>query len=80
MVRTQIQLTEEQARRVRLRARRQGVSMADYIRRCIDLAPAEEADDADRYARAAALVGAFHDVEGRTDLSSAHDDLLDEGY
>ncbi len=80
MVRTQIQLTEEQARRVRLRARRQGVSMADYIRRCIELAASVEADEADRYARAASVVGAFHDLEGRTDLSSAHDDLLDSGY
>jgi len=80
MVRTQIQLTDEQARRVRLRARRQGVSMADYIRRCIDLAATAESDDADRYARAATLVGAFRDVEGRTDLSSAHDDLLGEGF
>jgi hypothetical protein len=39
----------------------------------------EEADEADRYARAAALVGAFRDVDGRTDLSSAHDDLLVDG-
>jgi len=80
MVRTQIQLTEEQARRVRQRARSRGVSMADYIRRCVDLAMSQEPDGADRYARAATLVGAFRDVDGRTDLSAAHDDLLDEGF
>lgn len=35
MVRTQIQFTEEQARKVRRVARERGISMAEVIRRCI---------------------------------------------
>ena len=36
MVRTQIQLTEEQARRLKALAAEQGVSMAELIRRSVD--------------------------------------------
>ena len=41
MVRTQIQLTERQARLVRDAARRKGVSIAELIRRALDDALAE---------------------------------------
>jgi hypothetical protein len=81
MVRTQIQLTEQQARRLRLIAQREGLSVAAVVRRCIDTALAEEAPTLQqRYARAAALAGQFEDPEGRTDLSTGHDRYLEEAY
>ncbi|MBI4476877.1 MAG: ribbon-helix-helix protein, CopG family, partial [Acidobacteria bacterium] len=43
MVRTQIQLTEQQARRLRAQARERGVSLAEMIRRCVEKGLAEEA-------------------------------------
>jgi hypothetical protein len=81
MVRTQIQLTERQSRALRAKAREQGVSVAELIRRCIDTAlEAEEPDRAALYARAARLEGRFPDRKGARDLSRRHDDYLDEAF
>lgn len=77
MLRTQVQLTDEQVRRVRQVARREGVSLAEVVRRCIDAGLRESSREV-LYARASELVGAFDDPEGRRDLSSRHDDALDE--
>lgn len=76
MVRTQIQLTEEQTARVKKAARERGISMAELIRRCIDRWMEEEASpDLDAlYERAMRIAGTFHDREGRTDVSERHDD------
>jgi hypothetical protein len=81
MVRTQIQLTEEQARRLRREAREQGVSVAEVVRRCLDHGlDAGKADRAKLYARAAALVGRFADRRGARDLARAHDRYLDRAF
>lgn len=81
MVRTQIQLTEEQARRLRTRARERGVSLAEVIRQCVDTALAEQAPSrAELYGRAAGLVGRFADRRGARDLARAHDDYLDQAF
>lgn len=81
MVRTQIQLTEEQSRAVRNAAERRGVSMAEIIRRCIDRGLTEEGSSlAERYARARTVIGAFRDREGATDVSEEHDAYLDSAY
>lgn len=81
MVRTQIQITEQQARKLRKRAREQGISLAEVIRRCVDHALANsEPDLATLYDRARKMVGAFHDREGATDLAENHDRYLDEAY
>ena len=77
MVRTQIQLTDVQARRVRRLAEEQGVSMAEFIRRCLD--QALESDEPDRsvlYERAEAVVGRYEDPSGANDLARRHDDYL----
>ncbi len=77
MIRTQIQLTEEQHRRLRRRARAEGISLAELVRRSVDAALAAEAPSrAPLYDRAAALVGHFHDPDAATDLSRRHDDYL----
>ena len=79
MIRTQIQLTEAQARQLRDRARQEGVSLAALIRRCIDESlKSEPANRADLYARASKLVGRFRDRRRARDVSSEHDKYLDE--
>jgi Ribbon-helix-helix protein, copG family len=81
MVRTQIQLTDEQARNLRQRAKQQGISMSAMIRRCLDEGLEGGAlDRSGRYARAARLLGRFPDREGATDLAAAHDRHLDEAF
>ena len=79
MLRSQIQFTEEQHRLLRAAAQREGVSIAEIVRRCVvrffrEQSPGREA----LYARAARLTGTFEDPQGATDLSEHHDAYLDE--
>lgn len=80
MVRTQIQLTDGQVRALKGRAVREGVSMAELIRRCLDseLSRAPQQDDELHRQRALAAIG-FLD-SGPPDLAEAHDTYLDEAY
>ncbi len=81
MVRTQIQLTERQARRLRAAARERGVSLAEIIRRCVEKALVEEAPTRSAlYDRAVRVVGRFHDRRGARDLSRRHDRYLDDAF
>jgi hypothetical protein len=79
MIRTQIQLTEEQADKAKRLAAERGVSMAEVIRQLLDATP-ERDDRAERFARALAAVerGGFRDREGKTDVSLHHDEYLAE--
>jgi hypothetical protein len=80
MIRTQIQLTDEQLHKLRRAAREHGVSVAEIVRRCIDRAIDEEIPGRrNDYARAARLVGAFQDREGARDVSARHEDYLEQG-
>lgn len=81
MIRTQIQLTEEQARRLRRAAQREGTSVAEIVRRCVERGLGDElSETAERYARALRVVGKFRDKEGRRDVSVAHDEHLDGAF
>jgi hypothetical protein len=81
MVRTQIQLTERQARKLRARARERGVSVAELIRRCVEASLSEkEPSRAELYTRASRLAGKFEDRKGARDLSRRHDEYLDEAF
>jgi hypothetical protein len=81
MVRTQIQLTDTQARRLRERARQEGISLAEVIRRYVDRGLSGDASTrAQRYERAARLIGRFPDKRGARDLGRDHDRYLDEAY
>lgn len=81
MLRTQVQLTEEQVRKLRRAARAHGLSVAEIIRRCIDrVIDAELPDRRERFARAARLVGAFRDREGARDVSTEHDAYLEQAF
>lgn len=81
MVRTQIQLTDQQARRVRAEARERGLSLAEMIRRYVERGLADETPDrAALYERATRVVGRFRDRRGVTDASTKHDEYLDQAY
>lgn len=77
MRRTQIQLTEQQLRRLSRAAGEHGVSLAEMVRQCVDRTLAERGDLAAGYARASRLVGAFHDREQAHDVARHHDRYLD---
>jgi hypothetical protein len=81
MLRTQIQLTEEQHRMLRAAAVTEGVSISEMVRRCVSRFFREESPERkELYARAAGLVGTFDDPGGATDLSVNHDEYLDEAF
>lgn len=81
MIRTQIQLTDEQARHVKRIAAERQVSMATVIRQGIDLllrSAETAATDDERIERAIAVAGQFR--SGRGDGASRHDLYLKEAY
>ncbi|MBI4886587.1 MAG: ribbon-helix-helix protein, CopG family [Acidobacteria bacterium] len=78
MVRTQIQLTEKQARRLKQLAAARGRSMADLIRGSVDALLAQPDTHDDEVKRAHALRAAGRFRSGVRDLSSRHDRHLSE--
>jgi 16S rRNA U516 pseudouridylate synthase RsuA-like enzyme len=80
MVRTQVQLTENQARELKSMAARQGVSMAALVRRSVDrMLLVERVPDEDEVRRRAiAAAGRIH--SGTGDLAARHDDYAAEAY
>lgn len=80
MVRTQIQLTENQARALKRMARRQDISMAELIRQSVDALISAQAADARelQWERSATVIGKYH--SGKPDIAREHDRYLDEAY
>jgi 16S rRNA U516 pseudouridylate synthase RsuA-like enzyme len=80
MVRTQIQLTEKQAKAIKKMASAQGVSVAELIRRAVDniVNSSTTADTEERKRRALDIVGKFR--SGKKDVSKEHDAHLAEAY
>lgn len=78
MVRTQVQLTAEQVRALRQMAAREGVSVAELIRRSVDawLRRSNEVPLEERLRRAIAVAGRFR--SGLPDLAVHHDKYLAE--
>jgi Arc/MetJ-type ribon-helix-helix transcriptional regulator len=81
MIRTQVQLTTEQAAKLKRLAAERDVSMAEVIREAVDRLPDGD-DRAERLERALAAIrrGGFRDREGKTDVAIRHDDYLAEAY
>jgi hypothetical protein len=77
MVRTQVQLTDEQAEALRRRARRENVSMAELVRRAID-AFTRTGPPSPREVRNRAMRAAGRFASGVRDTSSRHDEALAE--
>jgi hypothetical protein len=80
MIRTQIQLTEEQSRRVKEVARREEISMAEVIRNAIDewLERRSDPTEEELWQRSLNVIGRFH--SGVSDLAENHDEYLAEAY
>lgn len=80
MVRTQIQLTEEQARKVKKIAASRGVSMAEVIRDALEGAirsyPGSVSEQ--KWKRALEIAGKFR--SGKRDVSRKHDAYLTEAW
>lgn len=80
MIRTQIQLTEEQARALKARARQEERSMSDLVRESVSeyLTRRRAVDREDLARRARALAGRF--CSGDPELAEQHDRHLDEAF
>jgi Arc/MetJ-type ribon-helix-helix transcriptional regulator len=82
MIRTQIQLTEEQHKFLKEKAAEYDVSMAELVRRSVDLLAEQETKPSreELKQRALSVVGIATDVDGATDVSVNHDKYLAEIY
>jgi len=80
MVRTQIQLSEEQSRVLKALAVQRDVSVAELIRRSVDqfIQSSSGVDDEERRQRAMAAAGKFR--SGQSDIAVHHDDYLAKAY
>lgn len=80
MVRTQIQLTEEQAKAVKKIARARHLSVAELIRQAVDnlIKASTVIDVEERRKRAIDASGRFR--SGLRDLSTEHDKYLEEAF
>ena len=80
MVRTQVQLREEQVRALKKLASARGVSMAELIRQSVDalIRSSRGVDPEERRRRAIAAAGRFR--SGASDVSSEHDRHLAEAF
>lgn len=80
MIRTQIQLTETQARTLKKVAMEKGTSVAEVIRRAVDnmVQRSPKVSSEERIKRALEIVGKFR--SGRRDVSQKHDEYLAEAY
>ena len=78
MVRVEILMTEEQARRLKARARREGLSVSALVRRETDRTDGASArgNGEDAQARALAVVGRYHG--GAADVAENHDTYFAE--
>jgi hypothetical protein len=80
MVRTQIQLTEDQAKALKKIALSRHLSMAELIRKAVDtiIKSSVLVDTEERHKRAMAMVGKFG--SGKRDISKKHDLYLTDAY
>ena len=80
MIRTQIQLTEEQARALKNLASTRHVSVAELIRQSVDtlIRASGDIDIEERRRQAIAAAGRFH--SGVSDVSAMHNEYLTEAF
>jgi hypothetical protein len=80
LVRTQIQLTEEQSHTLKALAAQRGVSVAELIRQSVDslIRSSTGVSEEERRRRAIAAAGKFR--SGQNDIATHHDDYLTEAY
>ena len=77
MVRTQVQLTEAHWARLKAKARAEGVSLAELVRRAVERFLEDEGYE-EKARRALPALGRF--ASGQGDVSEAHDRYLEEAF
>ena len=80
MIRTQIQLQEEQVALLKEMAAADNKSMAEIIRQSIDFFAKSKSLDADVQSRKRAIAAAGRFRSGINNLSASHDDYLAEAF
>jgi hypothetical protein len=83
MIRTQIQLTDDQHRWLRRWAQERGISMSEAVRRCIAERRTQEEgreERVDRVREALTVVGKYADPEGPSRVARDHDEILSDSY
>ena len=81
MIRTQIQFTKGQLRQLRDLAHKEGVSVAEVVRRSVDVALCKAGSErALLYEKAWGVVGAFRDKDGARDVARKHDRYLEDAF
>ncbi|MBI5638965.1 MAG: ribbon-helix-helix protein, CopG family [Nitrospirae bacterium] len=80
MVRTQIQLTEDQAKTLKKMATARHLSIAGLIRQAVDeiIKAGPITDNEERRKRALDITGRFS--SGKRDISRKHDEYLEEAF
>ena len=78
MVRKMIQISETQARRLEQRAKLEGVSMSELVRRGLDIVLETPRRDMEARRRAAEVIGIAS--SGVPDIAQRHDEYLAEIY
>lgn len=81
MKRMQVQLTENELKLLRLKARDQGTSVASIVRKAVDLylgSPVELPSPGDHWQASLGVVGRFS--AGRGNTSEEHDRFLEPAY
>ncbi len=80
MVRTQIQLTEEQAERLKAVAAKRGVSMAEMVRQGIEIVLRQAGEKSPEDLRRRAVQAAGRYRSGLHDVATRHDRYLGGDY
>lgn len=78
MIRTQIQLTQQQAAAIKNLAKKKHVSMAEIIRHSVDSMVKTGSIDEERRTKAIEAAGKFH--SGVSDIAVKHDKYLAEAF
>jgi hypothetical protein len=79
MTALRVQLTEEQARKLKRLASERGVSISALIREAVDRLDDELSMD-EKWERALAVVGKYRDGSGARDVAVNHDRYLEDAY
>ena len=80
MIRTQIQLTEDQSERLKVVASRRGVSVAELIRQGVDALLQNTGEKSTDEIVRRALAAAGKHRSGKSDVAERHDQYLAEDY
>jgi hypothetical protein len=80
MIRTQVQFTEDQMKKLKELASQKNTSIAELVRQGVDVIINRNVliDHSAKISRAIDVCGRFH--SGRKDISTRHDDFLGEAY